>query len=112
MNAPTKYQIINHNDQPAFVLVPIEEYEAIRPLLEKNNDNIPHEVVGAYIMQGDSLIKAWREYRNMTQAELAEKCGMKQPAIARLESSDSTPQRSTLRKLATAMGITLEQLLV
>jgi len=49
----------------------------------------------------------------MTQAELTLASGDQQPAIARIESSiDYTPRKTTLEKLAKAMRITLDQLLV
>jgi DNA-binding XRE family transcriptional regulator len=47
----------------------------------------------------DSLISA-RIAKKMTQAELAEKAGMKQAAVARLEGGDSNPTFATLTKIA------------
>lgn len=47
----------------------------------------------------DSLISA-RLSKKMTQAELAEKTGLKQAAIARLEGGDSNPTFATLTKIA------------
>ena len=70
----------------------------------------PHDVVKANV-KGDSLIKAWREHFGLTQEELAERAGIKQPALARLEKTESNPRKSTLKKIADAMGISLEQLI-
>jgi len=70
----------------------------------------PNEVVKANV-RGDSLIKAWREYFKLTQAELAEKAGMKQSALARLESSGRTPRKSTSAKIAEALEISVDQLI-
>ena len=47
----------------------------------------------------DSLISA-RLSKKMTQSELAEKTGLKQAAIARLEGGDSNPTFATLTKIA------------
>ncbi len=47
----------------------------------------------------DSMISA-RLAKKMTQAELAEKAGMKQEAVARLEGGDSNPTFATLTKIA------------
>jgi len=41
--------------------------------------------------------------RGMTQAELAEKAGTKQPNIARLESGRANPSLAFLRKVASAL---------
>lgn len=48
------------------------------------------------------LIQA-RQKRKMTQAQLAEKTGMKQAAIARLESGKANPSYKTLTKVAKAL---------
>ena len=62
-------------------------------------------------VRGDSLVKAWREYKGLTQAELSVKAGIKQPALARMEKPDANLRKSTLIKLADAMGLTVEQLI-
>ncbi len=113
MNEHINTQIITHNGKPAFAVIPWNEYqELIRNQINPDESDIwfPNDVVKANV-RGDSLIKAWREYFKLTQAELAEKAGMKQSALARLESSSATPRKSTLAKLADAMGISVEQLI-
>lgn len=48
-----------------------------------------------------------REAKNLTQKQLAEAAGVKQSAIARLESLKSSPQIDTLFKVLTPMGYKL-----
>ncbi len=48
-----------------------------------------------------------REQRGLSQRELAKLCGVKQPAIARLESLKTTPQIDTLFKILAPLGYTL-----
>lgn len=52
------------------------------------------------------LIEA-REKKGLSQRDLAELSGVKQPAIARLESMKSTPQIDTLLKILAPLGYTL-----
>lgn len=52
------------------------------------------------------LIEA-RESKGLSQRELAEISGIKQPAIARLENMRSTPQIDTLFRLLAPLGYTL-----
>jgi DNA-binding XRE family transcriptional regulator len=106
-------QIIKLNGKPAFAVIPWNEYQKLlNNQIESNESDVwfPNEVVKANV-RGDSLIKAWREYLNLTQAELASKAGMKQSALARLETNTANPRKSTLLKLAEAMGITVDQLI-
>lgn len=48
-----------------------------------------------------------REQKGLSQRELAKLCGVKQPAIARLESLKATPQIDTLFKILAPLGYTL-----
>ncbi|MGI6607182.1 MAG: helix-turn-helix domain-containing protein [Peptococcia bacterium] len=52
------------------------------------------------------LIEA-RESKGLSQKELADLTGLKQPAIARLESMKVTPQIDTLFKILHPLGYTL-----
>lgn len=48
-----------------------------------------------------------REKKGLSQRDLAELSGVKQPAIARLESMKATPQVDTLLKILAPLGYTL-----
>ena len=113
MNGLTEPQVIKVNDKPAFAVIPWEEYQQLI-INQVDTDEadvwFPNEVVKANV-RGDSLIKAWREYLGMTQDELARRAGLKQPALARLEGHVSNPRKTTLKKLADAMDLSVEQLI-
>lgn len=112
MSAHIDPQIIKKDGKPAFAVISWDEYnKLIHNQVEKDDCDVwfPNDVVKANV-RGDSLIKAWREYFGLTQTELAEKAGMKQSALARLEKSGSA-RTSTLKKLAGAMDISVEQLI-
>ena len=103
MNEHTEVQIIEHNGRPTFAVIPYEEYLRLTSRSVDEHTYIPHDVVGMHIA-GDSMVKAWRKYLNMTQAALAEKMNLSQPAIAQIERSED-PHSNTLLKIAKAMGI-------
>jgi len=109
----TKPQVIIQDDKPAFAVIPWDEYESlVKNQIPPDESDIwfPNEVVKVNV-RGVSLIKAWREHFGLTQGELAAKANLKQPALARLEKPDANPRQSTLKKIADAMGITIEQLI-
>jgi DNA-binding XRE family transcriptional regulator len=112
MSERIEYQTIYHDGQPAFVLVPVAEFDRIRPLLERGavRDAIPQGVVEAHVLRDVPLVRAWREHLGMTQESVASRAGMKQPALARLERGESVPRPATLKRLAEAMGLTVAQL--
>lgn len=103
-NAPTDVQIINGPDgKPAFVVIPYAQYKA-----QGLDELIPHEVVSR-IVDGATPIRAWREYLNLTQEEVAKRLGISQPAFAQQEAVNK-PRRATREKIALAFGIRADQL--
>ena len=66
---------------------------------EKEKINFEIELIG-------KMIEA-REEKGLSQRELAEISGVKQPAIARLESMKTTPQIDTLFKILNPLGYTI-----
>jgi transcriptional regulator with XRE-family HTH domain len=53
------------------------------------------------------LIKARQEH-NLTQAELAERAGLKQSAISRIENQGNLPRLDTVYKIAKALGTEID----
>ena len=112
MNAHIEPQVIKQGDKPAFAVIPWDTYqELVKNYIPDESDVwFPQEVVESNVVKGNSLLKAWREYLGLTQAEVASGAGMSQPAYARLEKLNANPRTATLRKLAKTLGLSLEQL--
>ncbi|MGH7654085.1 MAG: helix-turn-helix domain-containing protein [Gemmatimonadaceae bacterium] len=65
-----------------------------------------------YITTANRLIQQIRERAHFTQRELAERAGMSQPAIAKLEQGAANPTLETLARCAAAAGFDLRLELV
>ena len=111
MNALIEHQIITDtNGNPEYAIIPYNVFsELSRQYTDDENLTVPHEVVSASV-DGDSMIKSWREYLGLTQQALADRIGISQPTLAKLEKSDANPRKSTLKRIADAMGIKPAQL--
>lgn len=106
MNARTNIQVIHGEDgSPAFVVIPYAVYMAQR---DSDRNLIPHDVVSRTV-DGSTPARAWREHLGLTQADMAERLGISQPAYAQQEAREHL-RRSTLEKIARALGINIEQL--
>lgn len=55
-------------------------------------------------------LRAWRLHRLMTQMELVEKSGVSKTTVVRAEAGDSPVNMANMRKLATALNITPDEL--
>lgn len=109
MSAYTSHQVITQNGKPLFVLVPYNEYLDL--IGEKDRDiTIPHEVVELHVMEERSIIRAWREYKKMSQREVADRMGISQSAYSQMEKPDAPLRKATLKKIANALRIKVEQI--
>jgi predicted transcriptional regulator len=108
MNTPIEYQTIKDEaGNPAFVVIPYAEFLRLR---EQAEQLVPHEVVELVIMEKMTPIRAWREYLGLTQTEAASRMAISQSAFAQMEAPEAKVRKSTLRKIAGAFGIHVEQL--
>ena len=120
MIEPTKIQPIYQGGVPVFVVIPFADFAREHPIEAAQitpktpripkGDYIPHEVVGLHIQDGIPLVRAWREYLGLTQAEVAERAGITQAALSQMESGEAKLRKATREKLARAMGLNPEQL--
>ena len=72
-------------------------------------DAVPWEVLKRSIKEEVSMAKAWREYLNLSQEEVAKRMGVSQASLSQTEAA-KRPRKATLEKVAKALGVTLEQL--
>lgn len=66
---------------------------------DAESQRLVFEKVYAIAMQ----VVALREDRNLTQAELAERCGIHQSDVSRIERGSISPTTRTLRRIAEAL---------
>lgn len=79
-----------------------------RPVLTKQLEDPAFRAEWERTALGRAVALRIVEYRiqhQLSQTALADRLGMKQPAIARLESGDHNPSLGTLSRLARGLGI-------
>ena len=70
---------------------------------------IPANVVDR-LVDGDAPLRVWREFRKLTQAELARASGVNRVQVVEIEAGRSTGSVHTLRKLADALGVAVDDM--
>ncbi len=96
-----------------FVLVPWEEYtEYIDPKQGRIEKKVyfPHEVVELHAIEEKSLVRAWREYKKLSQKQIADRMNVTQAAYSQMEKPDAKLRKPTLKKIAVALKVEVEQL--
>lgn len=99
--------IIDASGAIQYVVVPYADFLRLTSRVETA---VPNEVVERVIMGKVTPIRAWREHLGLTQSEVAARMEISQAALAQIESPEAHPRKSTLRRVAQALGIQLEQL--
>lgn len=113
-------QIIEMNGQPAFAVVPMNEWTALLERLETLQDiadakaasdaeNFPVEFAQR-LMNGEAPLKVWREYRGHTLQSLAECCKVTRQMLSMVEHGKAKPSVDLLAKLAKALDCEMDDL--
>jgi ribosome-binding protein aMBF1 (putative translation factor) len=71
---------------------------------------LPQEVVEKVAVEGKSMIHAWREYKNMSQEDMACRMRVTDSIFRVLEKANNRLSGATIKKIATALEVTEEQL--
>jgi DNA-binding XRE family transcriptional regulator len=117
-------QIIERNGKPEWAVVPydaymqlveqaetlqdIRDYDSAKAALERGEEElIPSEVVYA-LLDGQKPIKVWREYRSLTQRQLAEAAGISIPYLSQLETGKRKGSTKVLTLIAKTLRLSLD----
>ena len=109
------------------VTIPKAEYERLLALQEDfadiqaalaveariatgDEELIPANVVDR-LLDGEQPLRVWREFRNLTQADLARSSGVNRVQIVDIEAGRNSGSVHTLRKLATVLDVTVDDLI-
>lgn len=121
-------QIIERDGKPEWAVIPyemyvqlaeeaemlqdIQDYDMAKGQVERGEEElIPGEVVYA-LMEGENPIKVWREYRQLTQHQLAEAAGISTPYLSQIETSKRTGTTEVLTAIAKVLKVSLDEIVV
>jgi DNA-binding XRE family transcriptional regulator len=126
---PVRYSTlaIEKNGQPEYAVIPYAEYlrlvrqaedfedqqdfERITQALQDGSEELlPAEMVYA-LADGENPLKVWREYRQMTQKQLAETASISAPYLSQIESGRRKLSLDLLKKIAIILQVDVEELI-
>jgi len=91
-----------------------EDLESVRRFKERlatgEEELLPSAMVDA-ILDGQNRVRVWREHRGLTAAALAKQAGIASAYLSQIETGKREGTVDTYRKLASALGITLDDLI-
>lgn len=109
MNLPTNHQLIEHEGKPVAVVVPYSDYVEMSE--SESEITTPQDVVSLIFVKGHNSVQAWREYKQLSQREVAASMKITQSAYSQLEKRGYHKARTDNRNsLCEALGVSHEQL--
>ena len=119
-------QIITTSSGERLVVLPEADYVAMREALEDivdveavrafrqklaagNEDLIPAEYADR-ILDGESKVRVWREYRGLTAVDLAARVGISPAYLSQIETGARESSLDVMRRIAGTLGVTIDDL--
>jgi ribosome-binding protein aMBF1 (putative translation factor) len=91
-----------------------DDLESVRRFKERlatgEEELLPSAMVDA-ILDGQNRVRVWREHRGLTAAALSKQAGIASAYLSQIETGKREGTVETYRKLAAALGITLDDLI-
>ncbi len=120
-------QVLEKNGKREWAVVPYDEYEqmlaavemladiraydAARAELAIDGEFVPARVVDA-LLADENPIRVWREYRGLTQQQLADLANISKPYLSQLEAAKRNGTTDVLGALARALDVLIDDLVV
>lgn len=107
-------------DGKNYVLLSEEDYEdmidglkaeAILARVVAGEETFPHELIKE-LSETDSPMRVYRKYRGLTATQLAEAAGISQPHLSDIENGKKTGSVEVLARIAKALKVDLDDLVV
>ena len=117
-------QVIKKNGKPEWAILYYSDYLKLlndhedhkkiqafkNKLSNKQEDLIPKDLVNR-IIAGESPIKIYREFRKLSLSELAKKTNLSVAYLSQLEHNNRKGSSSSLKNIATALMVNIDDLL-
>jgi DNA-binding XRE family transcriptional regulator len=119
-------QVIKREGKPEWAILPYEEfiqlmeqaemlqdisdYDQVVQAVEKGEEEtIPADLAYA-LMEGENPVKTWREYRSLSQKQLADMADISIPFLSQIESGKRKASTKIMVRLAKALRVLIDDL--
>ena len=117
-------QIIMNNGKPEWAVIPYKEYlhlveieNSLNELTEFHikvkqgeEELIPNEFA-MRLIKGENPIRVWREYRHISQADLALEVGISIPYLSQIECNERTPSIDVAKRIAETLKVSVDDII-
>jgi DNA-binding XRE family transcriptional regulator len=94
------------------MLQDIRDYDEVKLALANGHEELIPSKVTYALLDGENPIRVWREYRGLTQQQVAEAAGISKPYLSQLESGQRKGTAEVLAAVAKALNVSLDDLVM
>ena len=102
-----EYRKLVENAEDAADIVAIERFH---DRLARSEEELVPAAIANRLFAGENPVRVWREHRGMSGRALAEAAGIAQPYLSQIETGERDGSFETIRKLADALRVSLDDL--
>ena len=95
----------------AEMLHDIQAYDEVKQALAVGEEELIPNTVLQQLLNGTSPIRVWREYRALTQAELAAAAGISTAYLSQLESGKRIGTADVLSRIAQSLNLAVDDII-
>jgi DNA-binding XRE family transcriptional regulator len=88
----------------------LQAFDHVRAALASGTEELIPESFANRLLNGDSPLRVYRDLRGLTQAALADRAGVHRVTVAEIETGRKRGSVATLRALAGALEVALDDL--
>jgi len=86
-------------------------YDRAMLALRSGDEELVPEAIADRLIDSESPLRVYRQWREMTQEDLARQAGVSRVLVAEIERGAKTGSVETLRRLASVLQVTIDDLL-
>jgi len=95
--------------EKAEILQDVRDYDLAIDAITSGEELIPSKVMYA-VLDGENPIRVWREYRCLTQQQLAKMAGISKPYLSQIETGKRTGTTEVLSSIAQSLDLSLDDI--
>jgi DNA-binding XRE family transcriptional regulator len=88
----------------------VAAYDAVMERLTAGETELVPLEMTKRLLSGENPLRVWREYRGLTVKDVAKKAGIAAAYLSQIETGKREGTLETLRRLAKALSVTLDEL--
>ncbi|MBF0623871.1 MAG: helix-turn-helix transcriptional regulator [Magnetococcales bacterium] len=88
----------------------VAHYDRIRELLASGEEELMPAAFADRILDGESPLRVWREFRGLTLQTLADRVGVSKGYLSEIENGLKDGSVRVMKRVAEALGVTLDDI--